>query len=165
MGNHIITFAPGVPRNEQREFLGFAAKQTHNGERSEPHNSKLKPTEKEQTYKIYSCVFALSVCNMGLGLAHLRLTSQMRCSHLTAFSNSPLRTPRFDRGIFILRSAAFPITRHIVCGQKTHNACICKNPLHCRVSSSLRLYQDLSGSILSGTKIFSAGKVISFQLF
>ena len=42
MGNHIITFAPGVPRNEQREFLGFAAKQTHNGEQSEPNNYKLK---------------------------------------------------------------------------------------------------------------------------
>ena len=62
MGNHIITFAPGVPRNEQREFLGFAAKQTHNGERSEPHNSKLKPTEKEQTYKIYPvCLLFLFV--------------------------------------------------------------------------------------------------------
>ena len=45
MGNHIITFA----------------EQTHNGEQSEPHNSKLKQAEKEQTYKIYSCVFALSV--------------------------------------------------------------------------------------------------------
>ena len=26
-------------------------------------------------------LFSLSACNMGLGLAHLRLTSQMRCSH------------------------------------------------------------------------------------
>ena len=26
-------------------------------------------------------LFSLSACNMGWGLAHLRLTSQMRCSH------------------------------------------------------------------------------------
>ena len=63
MGDHIITFAPVVPRNEQREFLGFAAKQTHHGEQGEPHNSKLKQAEKEQTHKVFTpCVFALSVC-------------------------------------------------------------------------------------------------------
>ena len=28
-------------------------------------------TEKEQTYKISSCVFALSACNKGLGLAYI----------------------------------------------------------------------------------------------
>ena len=26
-------------------------------------------------------MFSLSACNMGLGLAHLRLTGQMRCPH------------------------------------------------------------------------------------
>ena len=36
MGNHIITFAY----------------QTYNGEHSEPYNSKLKPTETEQTHKV-----------------------------------------------------------------------------------------------------------------
>ena len=48
MGNHIITLAV----------------QAHNGEQSEPHNSKLKSTEKEQThhYKIFRLgVFALFV--------------------------------------------------------------------------------------------------------
>ena len=38
---------------------------------------------------------ALSVCNMGMGLAHLRLTDQMRCSHFAVLSNSPIRTSHF----------------------------------------------------------------------
>ena len=34
-------------------------RQTHNGEQSEPYNSKLKSTEKEQTHKAFTlCVFA-----------------------------------------------------------------------------------------------------------
>ena len=33
-----------------------------------------------------------SACYMGLGLAQMHLTSQMRCSHLVEVSNSPLRT-------------------------------------------------------------------------
>ena len=36
-----------------------------------PCNDFIKPTEKEQTHKVFTpCVFALSVCNKGLGLAH-----------------------------------------------------------------------------------------------
>ena len=54
MCNHIITLAV----------------QAHNGEQSETHNSKLKPTEKEQTHKIF-----LSVCSFclykGFCLAHI----------------------------------------------------------------------------------------------
>ena len=45
--------------------------------------SLLILTEKERTFGSYETdLFSLSACNMGLGLAHLRLTSQMRCSHL-----------------------------------------------------------------------------------
>ena len=35
-------------------------------------------------------ILALSVCNKGLGLAHLRLNRQMRCLHFTQTTNSPL---------------------------------------------------------------------------
>ena len=50
MGNHIIT-------------LGLV--QAHNGERSEPHNSKLKPTKKADIQDFHSCVSALSFCVRG----------------------------------------------------------------------------------------------------
>ena len=60
--------------------------QAHNGEHSEPHNSKLKPTEKEQTHQVFTpCVFALSVCNKGLGLAHKAF---VRSNAMLAFSES-----------------------------------------------------------------------------
>ena len=40
-------------------------------------------------------LFSLSACNMGLGLALLRLTSQMRCLHFYQSTNSPLRIPPY----------------------------------------------------------------------
>jgi hypothetical protein len=54
MGNHIITLAV----------------QAHNGERSEPHNSKLNQPKKEQTYKFYLACLLFLFVNMGLGLAY-----------------------------------------------------------------------------------------------
>ena len=42
-----------------------------------------------------------SACYMGLGLAQMHLTSQMRSSHLVEVSNSPLRTSRII-GVFYL---------------------------------------------------------------
>ena len=50
------------------------------------------------------CVFALSVCYKGLGLALSRLTSQMRCSHLhlVELLNSPLRIHRYSVLFFFL---------------------------------------------------------------
>ena len=41
----------------------------------------IKQTETERTIRLLTDLFSLSACYMGLGLAHLRLTSQMRCSH------------------------------------------------------------------------------------
>ena len=40
-----------------------ACVQAHNGEHSEPHNSKLKPTEKEQAHKVLllACLLFLFV--------------------------------------------------------------------------------------------------------
>ena len=41
------------------------------------------------------------VCNKGFGLAHLRLTSQMRCLHFCQSKNSPLRTSPYIPSGFI----------------------------------------------------------------
>jgi len=47
-------------------------------------------------------LFSLSACYMGLGLAHSRLTSQMRCLHFCQNVNSPLRTSPYLLGeVFI----------------------------------------------------------------
>ena len=40
---------------------------------------------KSKNSRISPFTLALSACNKGLGLAYLRLTSQMRCSHLAIF--------------------------------------------------------------------------------
>ena len=45
---------------------------------------RIKKQEQEKK-EISPFTLALSACNKGLGLAHLHLTSQMRCSHLTVF--------------------------------------------------------------------------------
>ena len=52
-------------------------------------------------------MFALSACNMGLGLAPFRLTSQMRCSRLAVFSNSPLRISPYSE-VFLYTSGGNP---------------------------------------------------------
>ena len=41
---------------------------------------RIKKQEQEKK-EISPFTLALSACNKGLGIAHLRLTSQMRCSH------------------------------------------------------------------------------------
>jgi hypothetical protein len=48
-------------------------------------------------------VVALSACNMGLSLAQVHLTGQMRRSHYVEYSNSPLRVSRFGFGGFFLK--------------------------------------------------------------
>jgi len=46
-------------------------------------------------------LFSLSVCNMGLGLAHLRLTDQMRCSRFAqSVKFSDKETPPVYGGVF-----------------------------------------------------------------
>ena len=76
------------------------------------------PTEKRELSAMNS-LFSLSACNMGLGLAHLRLTSQMRCSHfsqsekfsakdITLFLNCP-----FLRAIW-LSEAFIPIKNRLI---------------------------------------------------
>ena len=45
-------------------------------------------------------MLSLSACNMGLGLAHLRLTSQMRCLHFCQSVNVPLRIPPYPATVF-----------------------------------------------------------------
>ena len=48
-------------------------------------------------------LFSLSACNMGLGLAHLRLTSQMRCSHLAVILKfSAKNITYYAKGVFTL---------------------------------------------------------------
>ena len=48
-------------------------------------------SKNRRIFSFYSCSF----CRYrGLGLAILHLSGQMRCSHLSVFSNSPLRTSR-----------------------------------------------------------------------
>ena len=54
-GNNIITLAV----------------QAHNGELSEPHNSKLNEQKKEQTHKFYLACLLFFSYNMGFGLAVL----------------------------------------------------------------------------------------------
>ena len=44
-----------------------------------------KRKNKSKNRRIFPFTLALSVCNMGLGLAHNVLTGQMRCSHLVVF--------------------------------------------------------------------------------
>ena len=48
-------------------------------------------------------LFSLSDCNMGLGLAHLRLTSQMRCSHLVMFFKFSAKNITHYRGGFFTK--------------------------------------------------------------
>ena len=55
--------------------------------------------KREDVSAMKTDLFSLCRRYRGLGLAHLHLTSQMRCSHLAEFSNSPLRTSRFMRVI------------------------------------------------------------------
>ena len=53
-------------------------------------------------------LFSLSACNMGLGLAHLRLTSPMRCSHFSQsvkFSAKDITLYRV--GAFLLLKSLF----------------------------------------------------------
>ena len=54
-------------------------------------------------------LFSLSACNIGLGLAHLRLTSQMRCLHFYESVNSPLRTSPNTAVCFIKYSEDIPV--------------------------------------------------------
>ncbi len=51
--------------------------------------------ERENVSAVKTDLFSLSACYMGLGLAHLRLTSQMRCLHFCQIVNSPLRTSSY----------------------------------------------------------------------
>ena len=46
---------------------------------------KLHQQKKSIHIRFTPCVCALSACYKGLGIAHLRLNSQMRCSHLAVF--------------------------------------------------------------------------------
>ena len=43
--------------------------------------SLLYQQKKREHFRYKTNLFSLSACNMGLSLVHLRLTSQMRCSH------------------------------------------------------------------------------------
>jgi hypothetical protein len=64
---------------------------------SEPHNSKLKQQKKEQTHKVFiPCVFALSVCYMGLGLAHKvfdRTNAMLELNVIFKFSDKNITHP------------------------------------------------------------------------
>ena len=52
---------------------------------------------------------------MGLGLAHLRMTSQMRCLHFYQSVNSPLRIPRYPTaGIFVAVTLFAAVTSWVV---------------------------------------------------
>ena len=48
---------------------------------------------------------------MGLGLAHLRLTGQMRCLRFYQSTNSPLRIPPYSEWIFIVISAEINLVK------------------------------------------------------
>jgi len=48
-------------------------------------------------------LFSLSACVKGLGLAHLRLTGQMRCSHLAVFVKLSAKNLTLFRGYFFIR--------------------------------------------------------------
>jgi hypothetical protein len=65
--------------------------------------AKISQTGKRADIQDFSsCVFALSVCNKGLGIAHFHLTSQMRCSPLAVLLNSPIRTSPIMGTVFFL---------------------------------------------------------------
>ena len=68
---------------ESTENSGFRASSDlsllPNDEQSEPHNSKLKTKETENISGMKPICSLFFACNIGLGLAHLHLTSQMRC--------------------------------------------------------------------------------------
>ena len=55
------------------------------------HSKHIAKQKKEITFRLRTDLLSLSACNMGLGLAHLYLTSQMRCLHFCQSVNSPLR--------------------------------------------------------------------------
>ena len=71
-----------------------------------------RPTEKRDNISDTNR-FVISFClYMGLGLAHLHLTGQMRCSHLAVFSNSPLRTSPISRSIQIIHISLTNFARY-----------------------------------------------------
>ena len=74
----------------------------------------LYTDKKERAFRLRTDLFSLSACDMGLGLAHLRLTTQMRCLHFYQSVNSPLRISLYIDGSFLFINHYFYLLRPLL---------------------------------------------------